>query len=94
MTNKSEVKVFLIKGYYRQRGKKIHFSKELRALKEDDALEILYCDIGSRHRVKRNLFHIDQISIITSPEEIKTAVIRQLTEAEANLKVYPRRNMR
>ncbi|MFX1250436.1 MAG: 50S ribosomal protein L18Ae [Promethearchaeota archaeon] len=94
MTNKSEVKVYLIKGYFRQHNKKIHFSKELRALKEKDALEILYCDIGSRHRVKRNLFHIEEISIITSPEEIKTPVIRQLTEAEADLKVHPRRTMR
>ncbi|MFX0062646.1 MAG: 50S ribosomal protein L18Ae [Candidatus Hermodarchaeota archaeon] len=94
MTNKSEVKVYLIKGYYRQRNKKIRFSKELRALKEADALEKLYCDIGSRHRIKRNLFHIEEISIITSPEEIKTDVIRQLTEAEADLQVYPRRSMR
>lgn len=94
MTEKSEIRVYLVKGHYRQNGKKIPFSKEVRALKQEDALEHVYADIGSRHRIKRNLFLIEDISTITSPDQIKSVMIRQLTEADASLKLHPRRNMR
>ena len=60
----SEVKRFRITGDLRKRGENLHFKKEIRALKKEDALQRLYADMGSRHKARK--FEI----IIKTVEEI------------------------
>lgn len=49
----SEVKLFRITGDLRKRGENLHFKKEIRALKKEDALASLYADMGSRHKARK-----------------------------------------
>ncbi len=61
----SEVKTFRIQGEVRKQAMKMPFVKEVRAIKEGDALEKVYVDLGSRHKAKR--FEIRIIRV----EEVK-----------------------
>ena len=74
----SSVKTFHIRGEFRKRKEKIPFGKYVRALNVDDALEMVYSIVGSKHRVKRNLIYIDpkDIKVITDPEEIKDVIVK------------------
>jgi large subunit ribosomal protein LX len=49
----SEVKRFKITGDLRKRGENLHFKKEIRALKKENALQSLYADMGSRHKARK-----------------------------------------
>jgi large subunit ribosomal protein LX len=49
----SQVKTYKVTGYLKKGGRKISFTKELKALKESDALEKIYSETGSRHKAKR-----------------------------------------
>jgi len=49
----NEVKTFNITGYVKKSGRKISFTKDVKALKESDALEKIYSEMGSRHKAKR-----------------------------------------
>ena len=49
----SEVKRFRITGDLRKHGDNLHFKKEFRALKKEDALASLYADLGSRHKARK-----------------------------------------
>ena len=73
----SEVKIFRIIGEYRKNLMKIRFSKEVRALKREDALEIVFSEIGSSHKVKRRNIKILEIKEI-KPEEVKSPLIKGL----------------
>lgn len=77
------IKTFRIKGWFRNNSKKQRFTKEFRAYKEEDVIERVYSDIGSRHRVKRNLINIEKIEDI-KPEEAKNQRIRELTGVDQN----------
>jgi len=37
------------------------FKKEVNALNEKNAIEKIYCDLGSKHRVKRNKIIIEKV---------------------------------
>jgi len=57
------VKTFRVKGKWRtQEGEWHFFTSELQALAKEHALERVYSEVGSRHRVKRNLIHILEIT--------------------------------
>ncbi len=73
----SEVKIYRIIGEYRKNLMKIRFSKEVRALKPEDALEIVFSEIGSSHKVKRRDIKILEVKEI-NPEEVKSVLIRGL----------------
>ena len=49
----SEVKKFKITGEIRKGQTRIPFSVEFNALKEEEALQRLYSEMGSRHRARR-----------------------------------------
>ncbi|MBY9000747.1 MAG: 50S ribosomal protein L18a [Candidatus Heimdallarchaeota archaeon] len=74
----SSVKTFHIRGEFKKRKEKIPFGKYVRALNVDDALEMVYSIIGSKHRVKRNMIFIvsKNVKEITDPEEIKDVVVK------------------
>ncbi len=72
-----EVKNFRIVGKIVKPNLKTGFRKEIRALKPEDALEEVYKEIGSRHRVKRFQIQVLKVEEI-KPEEIKDPTIRKM----------------
>ncbi len=74
----SSVKTFHIRGEFKKKKEKIPFGKYVRALNVEDALEVIYSVVGSKHRVKRNLIFINtkDIKEIKNPEEIKDVIVK------------------
>jgi len=74
----SEVKVFRVIGEIRKPNFQTDFRKEVRALKPEDAVEKIYMDLGSKHRVRRFQIKIVKVEEI-SPEEIESPLVKKLT---------------
>jgi len=74
----SEVKIFRIIGNYKKNHKKYLFRKEVRALKEKDALEKVISQITSIgiYRRQINIQEVKEISL----EESQDHLIRELSE--------------
>jgi len=77
----SEVKVFRVTGEIRKPNLRTDFRKEVRALKPEDAVEKIYMELGSKHRVKRFQIKIVKVEEI-SPEEIESPLVKKLTLGE------------
>ncbi|ASJ07534.1 50S ribosomal protein L18Ae [Thermococcus pacificus] len=73
-----EVKVFRVKGVFERNGKKERFTREYRGLKKEDVVEILYSEVGSKHRVPRNKIWIEAVEEI-KPEEAENPIVRKLS---------------
>ena len=78
----TDIKVFRIKGGYNKRRTPHVFSVEIRALNEQQALELAYSEIGSKHRVKRTAIKITSIEEITNPEEITDPIVQVFAERD------------
>lgn len=75
------MKVFRVTGEIRKPNLKTPFAKEMLASKAEHAVEKVYAEIGSKHRVKRH--HIRIISVDeVAPAEIKNAVLRKMVAEE------------
>jgi large subunit ribosomal protein LX len=74
----SQVKVFRVTGKITKPNLKTVFTKEIRALKPEDAEEKVFMEIGSKHRVKRFHIKIQKIEEI-SPEEIQDPLVKKIT---------------
>jgi ribosomal protein L20A (L18A) len=74
----SEIKIFRIIGNYRKNHKKYLFRKEVRALKEEDALEKVLSQITSIgiYRRQINIQEVKELSL----EESQDHLIRELSE--------------
>lgn len=79
---KLQAQIFRIIGTYRSKRGAVEFSKEFRALREEDAVEQLYTELGSKHRVKRPSISVTKIETIKSIEEVKDPIILRLTIEE------------
>jgi large subunit ribosomal protein LX len=77
----SEIKVFRVIGEIRKPNFQTDFRKEVRALKPEEAVEKVYMELGSKHRVKRFQIKIIKIEEV-SPEEIESPLVRKLTLGE------------
>jgi large subunit ribosomal protein LX len=77
----SEVKVFRVSGEVRKPNFQTEFKKEVRALKPEDAVEKVYMELGSKHRVKRFQIRISQVEEI-GPEEIENVIVKKMTLGE------------
>ncbi len=77
----SEVKIFRVSGEINKPNYKTTFKKEIRALKNEDALDRVYKEIGSKHKVKRFQIRILKIEQITL-EEVSDPVIRKMSSGE------------
>ncbi len=75
----SEVKIFRVTGKIVKPNLKTDFKKELRAMKQEDAIERIYKEIGSKHRAKRFQIKIVKVEEIT-PEEVKDVSVKKLIE--------------
>ena len=74
----SEVKVFRVSGMIKKPNLQTPFTKEIRALRSDDAAEKVFTELGSKHRAKRYQINIARIEEI-SREEITNPLIKKLT---------------
>ena len=78
----SDVKVFRVSGQIAKPNWKTNFEKEIRALKPEDAVEIVYTEIGSKHRAKRFQIRIRTVEEI-KPEDIKDPILKKFVLGEA-----------
>jgi large subunit ribosomal protein LX len=76
-----EVKVFRVIGEIRKPNFQTEFRKEVRALKPEDAVEKVYMELGSKHRVKRFQMRISKVEEIGT-EEIENIIVKKLTLGE------------
>jgi len=75
----SEVKVYRVSGKISKPNLRTEFSKEIRAVKPEDAVEKVYTLLGSKHRVKRfqmSIFKVEEIGF----DEIQDIIVRKLTQ--------------
>ncbi len=67
-------KIYRVKGRFVMGSETQVFTKELRAIKEDDIYEKLYSIFGSKHGIKRNQISIDSIEEISEDEVVDPIV--------------------
>lgn len=63
-----EIKVFRIIGRFSMGLQKSRFVKEVRALKPEHAIEKIYSELGSRHKLKRTVIEILSIEEVMEPQ--------------------------
>ncbi len=73
----SEIKIFRVMGTYVKNRKKYLFRKEVRALKEKDAVEKVLCEITSIGLLRRQV-KIEEIKEI-EPHKAENYLIRELS---------------
>ena len=73
-----EVKIFRVEGEILSPNYRTTFSKDVRALKPEHAVEKVYMELGSQHRVKRVHMKLHSIKEITE-EETEDLLIRDLS---------------
>jgi large subunit ribosomal protein LX len=75
------LKVFRVTGEISKPNLQTSFSKEIIAAKPEHAIEKVYAEIGSKHRVKR--FHI-KISNVeeVSPDEIENPILKKIASGD------------
>ncbi len=75
------MKVFRVTGEIRKPNLKTSFKKEIVAVKPEHAVEKVYAELGSKHRVKR--FHIKIVNVEEiPPQEIENPLLRKLVIGE------------
>ena len=60
--------MFRVSGRITKPNFKTNFSKELRALKPEDAVEEVYKTLGSKHKVKRFYIKVEKVEEVSSEE--------------------------
>lgn len=78
---KSDMKVFRVTGRICKPNLATAFSKEVLAIKGEHALEKVYAEIGSRHRVRRYHIKIANVEEVPS-DQIQNPILKKLV-AEA-----------
>lgn len=77
----SKLKVFRVSGEINKPNLKTPFYKEVLAAKADHAVEKVYAEIGSKHRVKRFQLKISKVEEI-SVDEIENPIIKKIVTGE------------
>ncbi|MEM0313106.1 MAG: 50S ribosomal protein L18Ae [Candidatus Bathyarchaeia archaeon] len=80
----SKLKVFRITGEIQKPNLQTSFRREVVALKPEHAVEKVYTELGSKHRVKRFQIRITSVEEIP-PEEVRNPLIRKLMIGEMNI---------
>jgi len=75
------LKVFRVTGEIKKPNLKTTFKKEIIAVKAEHAVEKVYTELGSKHRVKR--FHIKIASVEeVPPDQIEDPTLKKLVTGE------------
>jgi large subunit ribosomal protein LX len=77
----SKVKVFIVTGEINKPNLQTSFAKEVVAAKPEHAVEKVYAEIGSKHRVKRFHIKISGVEEI-SPEDIENPILKKMVAGE------------
>jgi large subunit ribosomal protein LX len=77
----NKVKVFKVTGEISKPNLKTSFKKEVIAIKSEHAVEKIYAELGSRHRVKRFQIKIAKVEEVP-PEEIENPLLKKLVVGE------------
>ncbi len=78
------MKVFRVTGEIHKPNFKTSFKQEIVAAKPEHAMERIYAELGSRHRVKR--FHIKITSVEEiPPEEIANPLLKKMVIGEEEI---------
>ncbi len=72
-----KTKIFRIQGKFMMGNSFKPFTKELKAINEDDIREKIYSDFGSKHGIKRSKIVIEEIKEI-SEDEVLDPIIKSL----------------
>ena len=72
-----KTKIFRVQGKFIMGDSFKPFTKELKAIGEDDIKEKIYSGFGSKHHIVRNQIHIQKIDEI-SAEEVQDTLIKAL----------------
>ncbi len=75
------MKVFRVTGEINKPNLQTSFAKEVVAAKPEHAVEKVYAEIGSQHRVKRFHIKISGVEEI-SPEEIENPILKKIVAGE------------
>ena len=75
------MKVFRVTGKIHKPNLNTLFAKEVIAEKSEHAVEKVYTEIGSKHRVKRFQMTISQVEEV-QPEEIENPILKKLVVGE------------
>ena len=70
-------KIYRIKGSFVMGSETQVFTKEFKAINEEDIYEKLYSIFGSKHRIKRSQIKVDSIEEI-SEDEVEDPVVKAL----------------
>lgn len=70
-------KIFRIKGSFVLGSETQVFTKELRAINEEDIYEKIYSIFGSKHRIKRNQIKIDSIEEIAE-DDVEDPIVKAI----------------
>ena len=70
-------KIFRIKGSFVLGSETQVFTKELRAINEEDIYEKIYSIFGSKHRIKRNQIKIDSIEEI-AVDDVEDPIVKAI----------------
>jgi len=78
------VKVFKVTGEIQKPNLETSFKKEVVAVKPEHAVEKVYAELGSKHRVKR--FHIKILRVEeVPPDKIENLLLRKLVVGEEEI---------
>lgn len=77
----NKVKIFRVTGEIKKPNLKTSFRKEVVAVKSAHAVEKVYAELGSRHRVKRFQIKIVKVEEVP-PEEIENSLLKKLVVGE------------
>ncbi len=75
------MKVFRVIGEIRKPNLETSFRKEVIAIKSEHAVEKVYAELGSKHRVKRSQIKIVRVEEVP-PDEIENLLLRKLVVGE------------
>ena len=75
------MKVFRVTGEIKKPNLATPFSKEVLASKPEHAVEKVYAEIGSKHRVKRYHMRVAKVEEV-SPDDIENPVLKKMVAEE------------
>ncbi|HHT19568.1 MAG: 50S ribosomal protein L18Ae [Euryarchaeota archaeon] len=73
-----KTKIYRVQGKFIMGNSFKPFTRELKAIGEEDIKEKIYSEFGSKHHIVRNQIHIEKIDEITA-EEVIDPLIKTLT---------------
>ncbi len=90
MMMSSAVKIYRVKAIVKRGGRNaFEITREFRATKPEDAIELFYSLIGSWHGVKRRMIDVKEVTEITSPDDIKNPLIKEMATANKEELLIP-----